>query len=381
MRRTSSSQQFYSTLSTRSRLLLDSAIFCLFAPLSLALDIAAFGRRGMVSVVSVALMSGATAVMYARAGFTGRVLQYFGAGLLLQFGVTWFARAYDPSAPMPSSLDAAGVDALHLRLQLESALLFAFVIMGYSLFITVWTREGKRYFSRGTEIRLAQRIHQRLVPEVRGGMRDAEWAGLSRPSGEIGGDLVDAIEGPAGMIGCVADVSGHGVGAGLLMGMFKTAFRAAAEVTSEPSEILARVHVTLAPLTEPNMYITAVVVRLDGRDLHVAGGGHPPVLLYRRATGAVEEIASTGPAIALLDDFNCRTVVTTLAPGDVALLLTDGITDALDRSEQEVGFDAVSKTLASSAAAPLDDLLANVSALAAVVARADDQTLLAVRAR
>ena len=150
---------------------------------------------------------------------------------------------------------------------------------------------------------------------------------------------------------------------------------------SRRTKVSRSVHVTLAPLTEPNMYITAVVVRVDGRDLHVAGGGHPPVLLYRRATGSVEEIASTGPAIALLDDFNCRTVMTTLAPGDVALLLTDGITDALDRREQEIGFDAVSKTLAASAAAPLDELLAKVSALAAIVARVDDQTLLAVRAR
>ena len=103
------------------------------------------------------------------------------------------------------------------------------------------------------------------------------------------------------------------------------------------------------------------------------------MLLYRRATASVEEIASTGPAIALLDDFNCRTMALTLEPGDVALLLTDGITDALDSREQEVGVDAVSKTLAASAAAPLDDLLARVSKLATVVARADDQTLLVIR--
>ena len=139
-------------------------------------------------------------------------------------------------------------------------------------------------------------------------------------------------------------------------------------------------HVTLGPLTEPNMYITAAVVRVEGRALHVAGGGHPPLLLYRRASGRVEEIASTGPAIALLDDFSCRTVTVDLEPGDIALLVTDGITDALDRRAQEVGLDAVARTLTAHAAAPLDDRLASVSALAAIVARADDQTLLAVRA-
>src|SRR5690606_6342140 len=198
-----------------------------------------------------------------------------------------------------------------------------FIVIGYSAFIQFWNREGTRYFVQNTEIRLAQRIHQKLVPDVAGRTRDIEWAGFSRASGEIGGDLVDAIEGPAGLIGCVADVSGHGVGAGLLMGMFKTAFRAAAEETSEPSVILARAHVTLTGLTEPNMFITAVVVRVDGRELHIAGGGHPPVLIYRRATGRVERIDSTGPAIALLDDFSCRTIPLTLEAGDVALLLSD----------------------------------------------------------
>ena len=109
--RRNASQQFYSTLSTRSRLLLDAAIFCLFAPLSLALDIAAFGRRGMLAVVLVALMSGATAVLYARGGFTGRMVRYFGAGILLQAGVTWFARWVDPSAPTRTSADTASAQA------------------------------------------------------------------------------------------------------------------------------------------------------------------------------------------------------------------------------------------------------------------------------
>ncbi len=360
--------------------MLDATIFCLFAPLGFAIDIAALGTRTPISLALMVLMSGGSAALYGRGGFTGRYVPYFTAGAVLQASIIAALRLTQPRFSAPPALDAAQIEALQSRLELDAALMVLFIMVGYILFLTLWNGEGSRFFARGTEIRLAQRIHQRLVPEVRGRMREAEWAGSSRPSGEIGGDLVDAIEGPAGLIGCVADVSGHGVGAGLLMGMFKTAFRAAAEVTSEPSEILARVHVTLSPLTEPNMYITAVVVRVDGRTLHVAGGGHPPLLLYRRATGGVEEIASTGPAIALLDDFNCRTVTLALGPGDVALLLTDGITDALDAREQELGFGPVAKTLAANADAPLDDLLARVSALAAIVARADDQTLLAVRA-
>lgn len=379
-RRLNASQQFYSTLSRRSRLMLDATIFCLFAPLGVASDIITLGSQHWVSIMLMVLMSGGIAVLYARGGFTGRYVFYFGIGLTIQLGVIMTLKQLSLDSPMPIALDADGIARTRLRLRIDIGLLIMFIVGGYGLFIRLWNSEGNRYFLRGTEIRLAQRIHQKLVPDVSGRASQIEWAGFSRASGEIGGDLVDAIEGPAGVIGCVADVSGHGVGAGLLMGMFKTAFRAAAEETSEPSLILARAHVTLTGLTEPNMYITAAVVRVDGRALHVAGGGHPPVLIYRAGTQRVDEIASTGPAIALLDDFSCRTIELTLEPGDIALLLTDGITEAFDARGDEVGIKAVAEALAAAASGPLDAVLARVGALATRSARADDQTLLAVRA-
>lgn len=379
-RRRKASQQFYSTLSRRSKLMLDVTIFCLFAPMGLVGDVMTIGSQHWLTVTLMVLMSGSIAVIYARAGFTGRTGFFVSIGLTVQLGTMLLLRYLSLDRPIPVALDAAGVGAIQARLRVDAALLVGFIVAGYSLFIALWNREGSRYFSRGTEITLAQRMHDRLVPAVSGCASGIEWVGFSRPSGEIGGDLVDAIEGPAGMVGCVADVSGHGVGAGLLMGMFKTAFRAAAEETSEPSLILARAHVTLSPLTEPNMYITAAVARVEGRQLHVAGGGHPPMLLYRRATGAVEQIDSTGPAIALLDDFSCRTISLPFDTGDIALLLTDGISEALDGRENEVGVEQVGRVLATHALAPLDMLLARISELAGAVTRVDDQTLLVIRA-
>ena len=360
--------------------MLDATIFCLFAPLGVAGDVITLGSQHWVSIMLMVLMSGGIAVLYARGGFTGRYVFYFGIGLTIQISVIVLLRQLSLDSEMPLALDADGIARTRLRLRIDIGLLIMFIVGGYGLFIKLWNSEGNRYFLRGTEIRLAQRIHQKLVPDVSGRTSQIEWAGFSRASGEIGGDLVDAIEGPAGVIGCVADVSGHGVGAGLLMGMFKTAFRAAAEETSEPSLILARTHVTLTGLTEPNMYITAAVVRVDGRVLHVAGGGHPPVLIYRAGTQRVDEIASTGPAIALLDDFSCRTIELTLEPGDIALLLTDGITEAFDARGDEVGIAAVAAALSTAASGPLDTVLAKVGALATRSTRTDDQTLLAVRA-
>lgn len=379
-RRRKAQQQFYGTLTGRSKLLLDATVFFLFAPLGLVSDIITLGSQHWLSVILLVLMSGGVAIAYARAGFTGRLVPFVTAGLVIQFSVIFLLRSISLDRPVPAALDAGDIAARVTRLRVDALMMVAFIIAGYSLFIALLTREGIRYFARTTEIRLAQRMHDRLVPPVNGRTAGVEWAGLSRPSGEIGGDLVDVVEGPAGLVGCVADVSGHGVGAGLLMGMFKTAFRSGVGRFHDPAELLAEIHAALAPLTEPNMYATAGVLRVSPGQLQFAGAGHPPMLLYRHATGRVEEIASAGPAIALLDDFSCGATDLPFARGDVALLITDGILEALDASQREVGADAVSRLLVSHAAGPLDDLLARVAALAGEGPRVDDQTVLIVRA-
>ena len=380
MKRTERTRVFYRSLSPSSRAQLEAAIFCLFAPIGVAIDILMFGERSWLMLGLLVITSGGIAVLYARAGFTGRYGLYITAGVILQVLLMTLTRWLRPDGATSVPLDAAAVEALRERIKLDVALLTCFIAVGYGLFVSVFTQEGLRYFATSTEIRLAQRIHQRLVPAIAGANRDAEWAGVSRPSGDIGGDLVDVVEGPGGLVGCVADVSGHGVGAGLLMGMFKTAFRASVARLSDPAELLAEIHVALSPLTEPNMFVTAGMLRVSPGLLHYAGGGHPPLLLYRRATGRIEEIASRGPAIALLDDFSCSTVGVPFRRGDVALLLTDGILEALDSSESEVGIGSVSSVLSAHAAAPMDDLLGRITSLATVGTRVDDQTVLIVRA-
>ena len=371
MKRTERTRLFYKTLPLRARVILDVAVFCLFAPIGLATAIMSPVDRGWPGLAALIIMCGGAAVLYARAGFTGRNAHYVGAGLAVQGLFIWALR----------QLPAERIGAAPQDFRLEAGLLISFIGVGYALFLSVFTREGARYWATSAEIKIAQRIHQRLVPAISGSNRDAEWAGVSTPSGDIGGDMVDVVEGPAGLVGCVADVSGHGVGAGLLMGMFKTAFRSSVTRLSDPAELLAEIHVALSPLTEPNMFATAGMLRVTRGTLQYAGGGHPPLLLYRRASGRVDEVASTGPAIALLEDFSCASLELPFLAGDVALLVTDGIFEAIDSDEREVGLDAVKQLLAQHAGAPLPDLLARIAALQPSGARQDDQTVLIVRAR
>jgi serine phosphatase RsbU (regulator of sigma subunit) len=112
------------------------------------------------------------------------------------------------------------------RLSVLGTVRIVMSLVAYASFTAVLRLEGERSIGAHTEIRLAREIHTALVPLMAGRVAGLEWYGVSHPSGEVGGDLVDVVSDASGTwTACVADVSGHGVAAGVLMGMFKTALR------------------------------------------------------------------------------------------------------------------------------------------------------------
>jgi serine phosphatase RsbU (regulator of sigma subunit) len=132
-----------------------------------------------------------------------------------------------------------------------------FILFSYGWFGTFFQLKGKRYFAAHTEIELASRIQQKLVPPVELSTKNLEIYGVSIPSGTVGGDLIDAVEAKGVVCDCVADVAGHGVAAGVLMSMVKTAVRMHF-VTNSPAGkgLLEAVNDTLIPLTDPSVYAT-----------------------------------------------------------------------------------------------------------------------------
>jgi serine phosphatase RsbU (regulator of sigma subunit) len=96
------------------------------------------------------------------------------------------------------------------------------IVAAYVAFIIFVRREGSRYFRIQTEIELAREIHRSLVPTFERKLAGFEVFGASIPSGEVGGDLVDIAESSGEWVAYLADVSGHGVAAGVLMAMFRT---------------------------------------------------------------------------------------------------------------------------------------------------------------
>jgi serine phosphatase RsbU (regulator of sigma subunit) len=266
--------------------------------------------------------------------------------------------------------------------------ILASVIISYTLFISFISSQGADAYRVRNELELAHGIQKTLVPPVTLRTARFEIYGISKPSDKVGGDLVDAValsDGDA--IAYLADIAGHGLQAGILMGMLKTAARTALLEAGELDRartlplLLDRLNSVLPDVKEPHMYATFTGFRLgaDG-SVHYALAASPPILHWHANGAALAHIEEEQYPLGLLpvarfDGQRLETV-----PGDLLVIATDGILEVCDKAEEEFGAERLKSVIASHANAPLAELADRI--LAAAVAfgkQLDDQTILIVR--
>ena len=367
---------FWRALRVRSRVLVLVAVFALFASVGLmALQMHTDRVAPGVILLRVAL-SGGFAVGYAGLSMARRFV-YLPFLVVVQVLVEVFVARHGPT---PVSL-VGHPDVLQRQLTFLASMAMTGIILAYSLMIQFLGVEGSRLVQARTEIALASEIHGSLVPVCSASHGDFEIYGASVPSGDVGGDLVDVVARPDGWIGYVADVSGHGVQSGVLMAMFKTAMRGQISSGRSLSEILREVHRTLFVLKLQNMFITVGALRGgdDGR-VRYALAGHPPILHYQKAGGAIREYAAGDPPLGIVEEQEFSEAEIRCEPGDLLLILTDGFTEVFDKKGNELGVEALKRKLQTSSDLSLPDLFLQLRKFAADFgAQVDDQTLLLVR--
>jgi serine phosphatase RsbU (regulator of sigma subunit) len=369
--------QFISSLSVRSRAVLLLTIFCLFATFGFVSDVVSVGRHPAARIAVDVALSGVMAILYSFVG-TRSAGALVGVGAV-QVTVTVLLATWSPiflaDAPIRAGTELArrlGFDALGITMG---------VMIGYSALTQLLTREGSRYLRMRTEMRLAENIHRGLVPALTGRHPGLEFAGASYPSGEVGGDLVDAVSCNDGRwIGYIADVSGHGVQAGVVMAMVKSAIRMALARGASVDTILEQTNEVLVPLMTPNMFVTAAVAQFDRTGVRIALAGHLPILHYQKTSQTVEEGYILNFPLGFFAGHQYTTTRLMCAPGDVLLIITDGLTDVFDKKDREFGLGAVKHVLARVGSQRVDQILASIVAAARDHgSQLDDQTALVVR--
>ena len=243
--------------------------------------------------------------------------------------------------------------------------------------------EGTRNLRLRTEVALAERIHSTLVPPLSLSTARFEAFGGSEPSSEVGGDLLDAVDRDGHVVLCVADVSGHGVAAGTFMGMAKSAMRMRLLSPVPLGALLDDLGEVVGQLRSPEMFLTFAGIQFDASNAaEIALAGHLPVLHWRRAAGTFDTIANQFPPLGVVARQRHTSTRVEFAPGDVFVVLTDGLTEVVDRRHAEFGLGGVMATLQRHIHAPLSTLYNEVLAAArAHGPQTDDQTLLLIRAR
>lgn len=211
-------------------------------------------------------------------------------------------------------------------------------------------REAHEKRAMEGELQNAREVQRILLPQEDPVVAGFRISGTNLPARIISGDYYDYIELGNRRLGiAIADVSGKGVPAGLLMAMCRSALRSVAPGRDSPAEVLAAVNRQLFPDIREDMFISMAYAILDeaGGRLSIGRAGHDPALWFRRSTGKVELLRSPGLALGV-DGGTVFERVTKdqeieLEPGDCVLFYTDGVREAVDGNDEEFGMERMSE--------------------------------------
>jgi serine phosphatase RsbU (regulator of sigma subunit)/pSer/pThr/pTyr-binding forkhead associated (FHA) protein len=198
------------------------------------------------------------------------------------------------------------------------------------------------------ELRTAYAIQKRLLPASLPVIDGYTFAASNRPAKAVSGDYYDVVVRPDGRIYFViADVSGKGITAALVMSSVATAFNIFIRTDPAPADLMRELNATLAPKTSPTKFVTLVVGVLDPTNGRVefANAGHVPPLVV--SAGGVEALRSTDLVVGLFPNAEYRNQTIELKRGDSMVLFTDGVTEAENAAEEQLGMEPVAETLKS----------------------------------
>jgi hypothetical protein len=366
--------QTWRTLPLASSVCFYGGVFCLFAALNLISSSMDFRSQSVVDLIGNASFGGGCAILWAIAG-TRRIIWLFFVAALIQ------AAASGVTSMRFSAHHLLSPHDLQRKLIVNGFIEILLIIAGYILFLVFFNREGARFFKTQTEARLAGEIHRTLVPPRHQTIGNVELFGRSIPSSEVGGDLFDFVEGDGAWHAYVADVSGHGMAAGILMSMIKSAASMQLNKLKKPADLLADLNDVMQPFTSPANYLTFAYVGGNGTDrLSFALAGHLPILHYRAQTNTVVEHSDANVPIGLFKNQTFESSQLTLQRGDLLAIITDGFTEVFDKKDREIGMDEFKSMLLACAEKPLPEIYRQLRANTMDFGKqTDDQTMLLIR--
>jgi serine phosphatase RsbU (regulator of sigma subunit) len=222
------------------------------------------------------------------------------------------------------------------------------------------------------EMEIARKVQARLFPQKLPAMNTLEYTGACIQARKVGGDYYDFLELRPGRLALVlADIAGKGVSGALLMANLQANLRSQyAVAVDDLPRLLASVNRLFYENSDDASYATLFFADYDdsSRKLRYANCGHLPPLLLRAGASSqeapnqdqapnVERLSSTCTVMGLFEDWHCEIAEVELAPGDMLVLYTDGVTEATNADGEEFGESRLLATLGSNFRLPVGPLL------------------------
>jgi len=240
------------------------------------------------------------------------------------------------------------------------------------------------------EIEIAREVQERLFPQVMPNLHGATVAGHCRPALGVGGDYYDVFELSDGRTGlAIGDVSGKGIAAALLMASLRASLRGVTlDNPREFAKLMDKVNRLVYEASASNRYATFFFAAYDikTRRLECVNAGHnPPIVLRRGLDGKTQtlRLEADGPVVGLLEIAPYTEQALTLMPGDLVLLFTDGISEAMTHADEEWGeerlIEAADCCKDKQAPEILRELFVEVDTFTAGAPQHDDMTLLVLK--
>lgn len=198
------------------------------------------------------------------------------------------------------------------------------------------------------ELEIAKGIQQTFLPESAPVIEGFDLAGLNTPALEVGGDFYDYIPVDLNKWGLViADVSGKGVPAALFMALSRTLIRANTTGNPTPAETIRRTNDMISEDDRANMFVTLFYGVLDPvrKTLTYVNAGHNPPMVQGKSPVEITMLAAKGVALGVMTDIEFEEKELVLHSGDILILYTDGVTEAINRKNEMFGYERISQVV------------------------------------
>jgi serine phosphatase RsbU (regulator of sigma subunit) len=236
------------------------------------------------------------------------------------------------------------------------------------------------------DLELAAQVQRMFLPAGAPAIAGLEIAGMMQPSKGVGGDYYDYIPINANTIQIViADVSGKGVSAALLMSATAAAMRLEANRDRNMLQQVERLNTEIGSVSDPERYVTLLVAEIDTdkRRIRYVNCGHNSALLFQAKTRTLKRLESSCPPIGLNPVEFCELASADLSSGDVLVFYTDGVTEAENLLAEEFGMERLSAVVrrgsSLSAEGLMDDIFSSAASFSKEVGFGDDVTILVVK--